>query len=72
MARDEEVALLAAVAGGDRTDALSQLYTRYEGRLYGLGCRLLGDSSLAEEAVKLDPEALREVVQIHHRGRLGE
>jgi len=52
VARDEEVALLAAVAGGDRTDALSQLYTRYEGRLYGLGCRLLGDSSLAEELVQ--------------------
>jgi RNA polymerase sigma-70 factor (ECF subfamily) len=49
---DEEAALVAAVAAGDRRDALSQLYGRYEGRLYGLGCRLLGDTSLAEELVQ--------------------
>jgi RNA polymerase sigma-70 factor, ECF subfamily len=49
---DDEAALVAAVAAGDRRDALSQLYGRYEGRLYGLGCRLLGDTSLAEELVQ--------------------
>jgi RNA polymerase sigma-70 factor (ECF subfamily) len=49
---DDEAALVAAVAAGDRRDALPELYTRYEGRLYGLGCRLLGDTSLAEELVQ--------------------
>jgi RNA polymerase sigma-70 factor (ECF subfamily) len=49
---DEEAALLAQVAGGDRGVALRQLYGRYEGRLYGLGLKLLGDQSLAEELVQ--------------------
>jgi RNA polymerase sigma-70 factor (ECF subfamily) len=49
---EDEPTLVAAVAAGDRRDALAQLYARYEGRLYGLGCRLLGDTSLAEELVQ--------------------
>lgn len=49
---DEEAALLAQVAAGDRQVALGELYRRYERRLYGLGCKLLGDTSLAEELVQ--------------------
>lgn len=52
MVTDAEAALVAAVAAGDRREALSELYGRYERRLYGLGCRLLGDTSLAEELVQ--------------------
>lgn len=47
-----EAALLTRIAGGDRGAPLRELYRRYEGRLYGLGCRLLGDGSLAEELVQ--------------------
>lgn len=47
-----DAALLAQVAAGDRTVALRELYQRYERRLYGLGVRLLGDPSLAEELVQ--------------------
>jgi RNA polymerase sigma-70 factor (ECF subfamily) len=50
--REEEAALMAAVAAGDRGPALRQLYRSYEGRLYGLGLKLLGDASLAEELVQ--------------------
>ena len=32
----------------------------------------LAQDVLAEEAVKLGPDALREIVQIHHRDRLGK
>jgi RNA polymerase sigma-70 factor (ECF subfamily) len=49
---DEEALLLAKVAGGDRGEPLRELYTRYEGRLYGLGLKLLGDASLGEELVQ--------------------
>ena len=49
-ARESE--LLHAVAAGDRGAPLKELYHRYEGRLYGLGLRLLGDAGLAEELVQ--------------------
>ena len=48
----DDAALLAQVAGGDRGAPLRELYQRYERRLYGLGVRLLGDQSLAEELVQ--------------------
>ena len=51
-ARDRETELLFAVAAGDRGAPLKELYHRYEGRLYGLGLRLLGDAGLAEELVQ--------------------
>jgi RNA polymerase sigma-70 factor (ECF subfamily) len=44
--------LLAAVAAGDRGEPLRILYHRYAGRVYGLGCQLLGDRGLAEELVQ--------------------
>jgi RNA polymerase sigma-70 factor (ECF subfamily) len=47
-----EAELLDAVAAGDRGAPLKELYHRYEGRLYGLGLRLLGDAGLAEELVQ--------------------
>lgn len=43
---------MARVAAGDCQDALGELYSRYERRLYGLGLKLLGDQSLAEELVQ--------------------
>lgn len=43
---------MARVVAGDRHEALGQLYRRYERRLYGLGLKLLGDQSLAEELVQ--------------------
>jgi RNA polymerase sigma-70 factor, ECF subfamily len=49
---DDEATLLRRVAAGDRGGPLDELYRRYEGRLYGLGIRLLGDSGLAEELVQ--------------------
>jgi RNA polymerase sigma-70 factor (ECF subfamily) len=49
---EEEAALLAQVAAGDRGTALEELYRRYEARVYGLGLRLLGDQGLAEELVQ--------------------
>jgi RNA polymerase sigma-70 factor, ECF subfamily len=49
---DDEARLMARVAAGDRQDALGELYSRYERRLYGLGLKLLGDQSLAEEMVQ--------------------
>ena len=47
-----EADLLARVASGDAGEPLRSLYRRYEGRLYGLGLRLLGDPGLAEELVQ--------------------
>ena len=47
-----EADLLARVASGDAGTPLRALYRRYEGRLYGLGLRLLGDPGLAEELVQ--------------------
>ena len=49
---DVEADLVARIAAGDREEALPELYRRYERRLYGLGLRLLGDPSLAEELVQ--------------------
>ena len=49
---DDDARLMARVAEGDRQVALGELYSRYERRLYGLGLRLLGDQSLAEELVQ--------------------
>jgi RNA polymerase sigma-70 factor, ECF subfamily len=49
---EEEAALLAQVAAGDRGAPLEELYRRYEVRLYALGLRLLGDQGLAEELVQ--------------------
>ncbi|MDQ3434461.1 MAG: hypothetical protein M3481_07230 [Actinomycetota bacterium] len=47
----EDAALVARVAAGDSGDPMVALYQRYGSRLYGLGMRLLGDGSLAEEMV---------------------
>ena len=47
-----EAALLARVAAGEREGPLGELYDRYGPRLYGLGMRLLGDATLAEELVQ--------------------
>jgi RNA polymerase sigma-70 factor, ECF subfamily len=49
---EDEAALLARVAAGDRGASLEELYRRYERRLYGLGLRLLGDQGLAEDLVQ--------------------
>jgi RNA polymerase sigma-70 factor (ECF subfamily) len=48
----EEAAWLAGAAGGDLDGAFTSLYRRYEGRVYGLGLRTLGDRHLAEELVQ--------------------
>jgi RNA polymerase sigma-70 factor (ECF subfamily) len=47
-----ESSLLGRVAEGNLGDALESLYDRYARRVYGLGLRLLGDTSLAEEMVQ--------------------
>jgi RNA polymerase sigma-70 factor (ECF subfamily) len=52
MAEEDEAALLARVATGDRGAPLEELYRRYEGRLYGLGLQRLGNQGLAEELVQ--------------------
>lgn len=49
---EKDARLVARVADGDRQAAMQELYRRYEGRLYGLGIKLLGDPSLAEELVQ--------------------
>jgi RNA polymerase sigma-70 factor (ECF subfamily) len=49
---DDDALLLARVAAGERHAPLEELYRRYERRLYGLGLKLLGDKSLAEELVQ--------------------
>jgi RNA polymerase sigma-70 factor (ECF subfamily) len=47
-----DAALMARIATGERGEPLVALYRRYEGRLYGLGLRLLRDRGLAEELVQ--------------------
>jgi RNA polymerase sigma-70 factor, ECF subfamily len=47
-----EAELLDRVAAGDIGAPLEELYHRYEGILYGLGSKLLGDAGLAEELVQ--------------------
>jgi RNA polymerase sigma-70 factor (ECF subfamily) len=49
---EDDTRLMARIAAGDRQEALGELYGRYERRLYGLGLKLLGDQSLAEELVQ--------------------
>jgi len=44
--------LMARVAGPDTEGALSTLYDRYSRTVFGVGLRLLGDRSLAEELVQ--------------------
>ena len=48
----DEAAWLARAAEGDLDGAFVALYRRYEGRVYGLGLRMLGDGDLAEELVQ--------------------
>lgn len=47
-----EADLLQRAAAGDLDGAFVDLYRRYEGRVYGLGLRMLGDGGLAEELVQ--------------------
>lgn len=49
---DREEAVWLARAGERDEAAFVDLYRRYERRVYGLGLRLLGDRSLAEELVQ--------------------
>ncbi len=48
----EEADWLIRAAAGDMDDAFVHLYRRYEGRVYGLGLRMLGDDGLAQELVQ--------------------
>lgn len=48
----DEADLMAAIAAGDHGAPLRSLYRSYEGRIYGLGLRLLGNPGLAEEMVQ--------------------
>lgn len=48
----EEAEWLARAGAGDRDGSFTDLYRRYESRVYGLGIRLLGDRGLAEELVQ--------------------
>lgn len=43
---------MSRVATGEQGSALIALYRAYEGRLFGLGLRLMGDQGLAEELVQ--------------------
>ncbi|HEY5519196.1 MAG TPA: sigma-70 family RNA polymerase sigma factor [Candidatus Limnocylindrales bacterium] len=49
-ATDEE--LLARLAAGLDEAALSQLYDRYQGVMYGLAMRITNDAALAQDAVQ--------------------
>jgi RNA polymerase sigma-70 factor, ECF subfamily len=49
---EQEAALVARIAEGDRGAAVAALYDRNGRRLYWLGLRLLGDSGMAEELVQ--------------------
>ena len=44
--------LMSRVAGSDDERALSELYDRYGGLIYGAGIRYLGDRTLAEDLVQ--------------------
>jgi RNA polymerase sigma factor (sigma-70 family) len=50
-AEPDDVALLRSVADGD-TDALTRLYQRYSGQLFGYLLRLAGDRMTAEEILQ--------------------
>jgi len=45
-------ALLERLAQGVDEDALSELYDRYQGSMYGLAMRITGDAQLAQDAVQ--------------------
>src|ERR1043165_4164577 len=47
----EEIALLAAIAGGGR-DAFRELYGRYSAPLFSLALRFVGDTGAAEEVLQ--------------------
>jgi RNA polymerase sigma-70 factor (ECF subfamily) len=47
----DEVLLERLVAGVDE-DALSELYDRYQGSMYGLAIRITGDAQMAQDAVQ--------------------
>ena len=47
----DEVLLDRLVAGVDE-DALSELYDRYQGSMYGLAMRITGDAQMAQDAVQ--------------------
>ena len=49
---DDEAALVARLATGDREEALTALYNIYGRRLYALGIHLLHDRGLAEDLVQ--------------------
>ena len=49
---DDEAALVARLATGDREEALTALYDIYGRRLYALGIHLLHDRGLAEDLVQ--------------------
>jgi RNA polymerase sigma-70 factor (ECF subfamily) len=51
MGRVADEVLVRRVASGDE-EALSNLYDRYAGLVYGTGKRLLGDRETAEELVQ--------------------
>ena len=44
--------LMSRVAGSDDERAISELYDRYGGLIYGAGIRYLGDRTLAEDLVQ--------------------
>jgi RNA polymerase sigma-70 factor (ECF subfamily) len=45
-------ALIERLAGGVDQDALSELYDRYQGSMYGLAMRITGDAQMAQDAVQ--------------------
>jgi RNA polymerase sigma-70 factor (ECF subfamily) len=45
-------ALLERLAEGVNEDALSELYDRYQGSMYGLAMRITGDAQMAQDAVQ--------------------
>src|SRR6187402_1207761 len=47
----EEIALLAAIAGGGR-EAFRELYSRYSAPLFSLALRFVGDNGTAEEVLQ--------------------
>lgn len=48
----DDADLVAQIAAGNTGEAFSELYRRYEARLYRLGLQLLGDRGLAEDLVQ--------------------
>ena len=50
--QNQSDAALVIAIGRMRQDALAEVYRRHAGAVYGLGRRILGDSSLSEEMVQ--------------------